>query len=75
VKMETTRGKNEFAKRKEAVEWPLGSIKENLKYTEFLTRDINQTTTKNNLISISHNLKRIYKENQTKITIQNQQNT
>lgn len=38
LKMESTNGKLEFAKRKEAVEWPFGNIKQNLKYIEFITR-------------------------------------
>jgi hypothetical protein len=61
LKMETEKGKIEFAKRKMTVEWPFGNIKENLKYTEYLTRGIPQTQTENNLISISHNIKRIHK--------------
>ncbi len=60
LKMETKKGKTEFAKRKMTVEWPFGNIKENLKYTEFLTRGIKQTQTENNLICISHNIKRIH---------------
>ncbi len=45
LKMKTPRGKLEFAKRKEAAEWPLKNIKQNMKYTEFLTRDLPQTET------------------------------
>jgi len=71
-KMETPEGKKEFAKRKEAAEWPFGNIKKNLKYTEFLTRGIKQTITEKNLLSISHNIKRIYNiQNQDKINIIN----
>lgn len=44
-KMETPNGKLEFAKRKEAVEWPFGNKKENLKYTKFITRSLTQTVT------------------------------
>ncbi len=58
-KMDTPEGQNEFAKRKEAVEWPFGNIKQNLKHTEFLTHGIKQTTTEKNLINTSHNIKRI----------------
>ncbi len=75
LKMETPEAKLEFAKRKETVEWPFGNIKENLKYTEFLTRGIPQTTTEKNLISTSHNIKRIHNENKNKIKIKNQLNT
>ncbi len=60
LKMETEKGKNEFAKRKQTVEWPFGNIKQNLKHTEYLTRGIQQTQTENNLICISHNIKRIH---------------
>ncbi|MBM4241788.1 MAG: hypothetical protein FJ150_09045 [Euryarchaeota archaeon] len=72
LKMETSEGKYEFAKRKQTVEWPFGNIKENLKYTEFLTRGITQTKTEKNLLSISHNIKRLYNiQNQDKINIIN----
>ena len=71
LKMESENGKIEFAKRKMTVEWPFGNIKQNLKYTEYLTRGIQQTQTENNLICISHNIKRIHKHQ----TQQNQQNT
>jgi transposase len=57
------------------VEWPFGNIKENLKYTEFLTRGIEQTETGNNLISISHNIKRIHNKKQNKSNQNNQPNT
>ena len=60
LKMETEKGKIEFAKRKMTVEWPFGNIKENLHYTEYLTRGTKQTQTENNLICISHNIKRIH---------------
>jgi transposase len=69
LKMDTEKGKLEFAKRKMTVEWPFGNIKQNLKHTEYLTRGIQQTQTENNLICISHNIKRIHKEtNQTNNT-------
>ena len=60
LKMESEKGKIEFAKRKMTVEWPFGNIKQNLKYTEFITRGTKQTQTENNLICISHNIKMIY---------------
>src|SRR5664280_2333943 len=75
LKMETEKGKLEFAKRKMTVEWPFGNIKENLKYTEYLTRGIKQTQVENNLISISHNIKRIFNQKQNKNISNNQLNT
>ena len=75
LKMETEKGKIEFAKRKTTVEWPFGHIKENLKYTEYLTRGIKQTQVENNLISISHNIKRIHKLKQNKSGPNYQSNT
>lgn len=67
-KMETSEGKKEFAKRKETVEWPFGNIKQNMKYTEFLTRGLKQTITEKNLLNISQNIKRIYNsQNSVKI--------
>jgi len=74
-KMETPEGKKEFAKRKQTVEWPFGNIKENLKYTEFITRGISGVKTEKNLINISHNIKRIHNTNKNKTKIQIQQNT
>lgn len=72
-KMETPEGKKEFAKRKQTVEWPFGNIKQNLKYTEFITRGISQTITEKNLLNISHNIRRIYNiQNQNKINKINQ---
>jgi transposase len=75
LKMETEKGKIEFAKRKMTVEWPFGNIKENLKYTEYITRGIKQTQTENNLISISHNIKRIKNQKINKNKTNNQPNT
>ena len=75
LKMETENGKTEFAKRKMTVEWPFGNIKENLKYTEYLTRGIKQIQTENNLISISHNIKRIHNQKLNKNQPNNQPNT
>jgi transposase len=75
LKMGTEKGKIEFAKRKMTVEWAFGNIKENLKYTEYITRGIKQTQTENNLISISHNIKRIHKLKQNKSGPNYQSNT
>jgi transposase len=74
-KMETPQGKSEFAKRKEAAEWPFGNIKQNLKFTEFFTRGLPQTETEKNLITTSHNIKRMYNEIQKKMKTKYQQNT
>ncbi len=60
LKMETPEAKLEFAKRKETVEWPFGNIKQNLKFTEYYTRGLEQIRTENNLICIAHNIKRIF---------------
>jgi hypothetical protein len=75
LKMETEKGKIEFAKRKMTVEWPFGNMKENLKYTEYITRGITQTQTENNLISTSHNIKRIQNQKINKNKTNNQPNT
>ena len=74
LKMETENGKIEFAKRKQTVEWPFGNIKQNLKHTEYLTRGIKQTQTENNLICISHNIKRIHNQQKQQIKTKNQTN-
>jgi len=58
LKMASPEGKLEFAKRKEAAEWPFGNIKQNLKYTEFLTRGLMGTITDKNLLNIYHNIKK-----------------
>jgi hypothetical protein len=50
-------------------------MKENLKYTEYITRGITQTQTENNLISISHNIKRIQNQKINKNKTNNQPNT
>ena len=60
LKMETPEAKLEFAKRKETVEWPFGNIKQNLKFTEYYTRGLEQIRTENNLICLAHNIKRIF---------------
>jgi len=65
----------EFAKRKEAVEWPFGNIKQNLKYIEFITRGIVQINTEKNLINTVHNIKRIHNEIHKQINTNNISNT
>ncbi len=62
LKMETPEAKLIYAKRKEIVEWPFGNVKQNLKFTEYYTRGIEQTPTENNPIYIAHNIKRIFNE-------------
>lgn len=62
LKMETSKAKSEFAKRKETVEHPFGNVKQNLKFTEYYSRGLKQIKTENNLIYISHNIKRIFNE-------------
>lgn len=75
LKMETERGKIEFAKRKMTSEWPFGYIKENLKYTEYYTRGNQNTQTESNLLGISQNIKRIHKLKINKFHSNEQQNT
>ncbi|MGP8022412.1 MAG: transposase [Methanobacterium sp.] len=62
MKNGNTCSESEFSKRKEAVEYPLGNIKQNFKFTEYYARGLEQTQTENNLIYISHNIKRIFNE-------------
>jgi transposase len=72
LKMDSPEGKQEFAKRKEAAEWPFGNIKQNLKYNEFLSRGLSQAITEKNLLNTSHNIKRIYNiQNENKIDLIN----
>ena len=75
LKMETEKGKIEFAKRKMTSEWPFGYIKENLKYTEYYTRGKQNTQTESNLLGISQNIKRIHKLKINKFHSNEQQNT
>jgi len=46
-----------YAKKKQAAEYPFENIKYNMKYTEFLTREISKNKVEQNLLNISHNLK------------------
>jgi hypothetical protein len=62
LKMETPEAKLIYVKRKEIVEWPFGNLKQNLKFTEYYTRGIEQTPTENNLVYIAHNIKKIFNE-------------
>ncbi len=58
-KMETKEAKMEYGKRK-IVEHPFGNIKYNMRYTEFLTRGISKVGIEQDLVNVSHNLKRIW---------------
>jgi hypothetical protein len=56
-KMCSEKGKEEYKKRKETVEWPFGNIKQNLKFREFRTRGIENVRIAHNLVYTAHNLK------------------
>ena len=56
-KMCSEKGKEEYKKRKETVEWPFGNIKHNLKFREFLTRGIENVRIEHNLVCTAHNLR------------------
>ena len=60
AKMHSEAGKETYKKRKEAVEWPFGNIKQNLKFREFLTRGIEKVRVEHNLVCTAHNLKVIW---------------
>ena len=61
-KMDTEWAQEIYKKRSKTVEWPFGNIKQNLKVTEFNTSGLKRTQTEAKLLTISHNLKRIYNE-------------
>nr|QNO56215.1 hypothetical protein FDFOPPHA_00040 [Methanosarcinales archaeon ANME-1 ERB7] len=56
-KMSSEKGKEEYKKRKETVEWPFGNIKQNLKFREFHTRGIENVRMEHNLVCTAHNLR------------------
>ena len=60
-KLDSVEGKEIYAKRKHIVEPVIGNIKQNLGFREFLTREINSVKTELNLVSIAHNLQKIWK--------------
>jgi len=60
TKMQTTEAKKIYHKRKTVVEPPIGNIKENLGFRQFLLRGINSVKTELNLVSIAHNLKKVW---------------
>lgn len=60
AKMQTIEAKKIYDKRKTVVEPPIGNIKENLGFREFLTRGLNSVKTELNLVSMAHNLKKVW---------------
>jgi hypothetical protein len=56
-KMCSEKGKEEYKKRKETVEWPFGNIKQNMKFREFYTRGIENVRIEHNLVCSAHNLR------------------
>ncbi len=59
-KMDTDKGKKIYGKRKTIVEPVIGNIKENLKFRGFHLRGLEKVKIELNLVSISHNLKKIW---------------
>ena len=59
-KLETEDGKYIYSLRKTIVEPVIGNIKYNLGFTEFLVRGLNGAKLELNLVSLAHNLKKIW---------------
>jgi len=59
-KMETEEAKKIYNKRQVIVEPPIGNIKQNLGFREFCLRGLNNVKLELNLVSITHNLKKIW---------------
>jgi transposase len=59
-KMETEEGKKTYGLRKTIVEPVIGNIKYNLGFNEFLIRGLDGAKLELNLVSIAHNLKKIW---------------
>lgn len=59
-KMKTKRAKKIYNKRQIIVEPPIGNIKQNLGFREFYLRGLNNVKIELNLVSIVHNLKKIW---------------
>jgi transposase len=59
-KMETKEGKKIYGKRKTIVEPVIGNIKENLGFRGFCLRGLEKVKIEVNLVSITHNLKKIW---------------
>jgi hypothetical protein len=69
AKMQSEAGKDEYKKRKEAVEWPFGNIKHNLKFREFLTRGLEKVQLEHNLACTAHNLRVIWGKLEMNVSI------
>lgn len=59
-KMKTKEAKEVYNGRKETVEPPIGHIKENLGFRDFLTRSLDTVKNEFNLVCVAHNLKKIW---------------
>lgn len=59
-KMETEKGKQIYGLRKTIVEPVIGNIKYNMGFTEFLIRGLDGAKLELNIVSIAHNLKKIW---------------
>ena len=60
-KMNTPEGKKTYSLRKITVEPSFGNIKQNLGFREFLLRGLEKVKIEMNLVSIAHNLQKIYR--------------
>jgi len=60
-KLDTAQGKRIYSKRKAIVEPPIGNIKQNLAFREFLLRGLKKVKAEFTLIAIVHNIKKIAK--------------
>ena len=60
AKMETEEARKIYNKRQVIVEPPIGNIKQNLGFREFYLRGLNSVKIELNLVSIVHNLKKIW---------------
>ena len=60
-KMSTTEAKKTYSLRKITVEPSFGNIKQNLGFREFLLRGLEKVKIEMNLVSIAHNLQKIYR--------------
>ena len=59
-KLKTKEGKKTYGLRKTIVEPVIGNIKYNLGFTEFLIRGLDGAKLELNLVSLTHNLKKIW---------------
>jgi len=58
--MQTGGAREEYQKQKETAEFPHGHAKYNLKFTQFIVRGVFGSQTEGDLLSFSHNSKRIW---------------